>query len=107
MLLTAKNIGFAYRGNPIIQQMDLIVNPGELLMIIGPNGAGKSTLLSLLARENSLEQGQIYFKDTPLKNWEEAKLAHHKAKFSQEHNPSIGLPVRDIVLMGRYPYFSS
>lgn len=107
MILTAKNISFSYRNKPILQQVNLNIKSGELLMITGPNGAGKSTLLSLLANENQLEDGSIYFKKVLLENWEDVELAHHKAKFSQEHNPSIGLPVKDIVLMGRYPYFSS
>lgn len=33
---------------PILKDIDLTINPGEILTIIGPNGAGKTTLLQII-----------------------------------------------------------
>lgn len=34
---------------PVLDDIDLVLRPGELLTVVGPSGAGKSTLLSLLS----------------------------------------------------------
>lgn len=107
MLLQADGLSYSPRNLSIINQVDLNIAKGQVLMIVGPNGAGKSTLLSLLAKENDPNSGQIWLKQQQLENWKEKDLARTKAKFSQEHNPSIELTVKEIVLMGRYPYFKS
>lgn len=107
MIIEAKNISFSHREHQILKQVEVSVDEGELLIIIGPNGAGKSTLLSMLAHENREPGSAIYFKNKLFKNWDKHDLAHHKAKFAQENNKEINLSVKDIVLMGRYPYFNS
>ncbi len=106
-MITAKKLSFAHRDFQILKGIDVSIKPGELLIIIGPNGAGKSTLLSMLANENAGKEDVIYFKQKKFEEWNPRILARHKAKFSQEHNADIGLAVKDIVLMGRYPYFKS
>lgn len=105
-MLEAQNISYAHRKFSILEGIDVAVRPGELLVIVGPNGAGKSTLLSLLANEMS-GGDTVFFKKKLFKDWNSKELAHSKAKFSQSNSPDIPLTVKDVVLMGRYPYFSS
>lgn len=106
-MIRAQNLSFSHRNMRILDQIDLHVDRGQMLVIIGPNGAGKSTLLNLLANEKASPKDEIYFKGKHFADWDAQTLAHHKAKFSQEHNNDIGLQVKDIVLMGRYPYFKT
>lgn len=106
-MICTKNLSFSHKTIRILNQIDVQVDQGEMLGIIGPNGAGKSTLLYLLANEKSFPANNIYFNGKSFKYWDTQVLARHKAKFSQEHNSDIGLLVKDIVLMGRYPYFKS
>src|SRR5690606_9861797 len=80
----------------------------EFLAIVGPNGAGKSTLLNVLANELKSHQPEsILFKNKTFRDWDLKTLAHNKAKFSQHNSNDIPLLVKDVVLMGRYPYFHS
>jgi len=106
-MLTAQNISYAHRKFTILENIDVTVSYGELLVIVGPNGAGKSTLLSLLANEIDKHEEPIYFKKKTFKQWDAKELAHAKAKFSQSNSPDIPLAVKEVVMMGRYPYFNS
>lgn len=106
-MIKTENLSFAHKNKIILKPINLEVKKGELLIIIGPNGAGKSTLLQLLANEIPASKGQVCFKQKNMRHWSIKKLALHKAKFSQAHQNDIELCVKDIVMMGRYPYFNS
>jgi iron complex transport system ATP-binding protein len=106
-MLEAHKISYSHRKFAILENIDVSVNYGELLVIVGPNGAGKSTLLSMLANEIGKDEEPIYFKNKTFEEWDSRQLAHHKAKFSQSNSHDIPLTVKDVVMMGRYPYFQS
>ena len=106
-MLQAHKISYAHKKVPILDSIDVTINYGELLVIVGPNGAGKSTLLSFLANEIKGEKDAIHFKKKTFTNWNPKDLSKHKAKFSQQNSNDIPLSVKDVVMMGRYPYFNS
>jgi ATP-binding cassette subfamily B protein len=56
-----RGIRFAYpgTGRPVLDGLDLTIEPGELLAIVGLNGAGKSTLIKLLAGLYRPDAGRI------------------------------------------------
>ena len=47
--LVARGVGFRVRQRDLLRDVDLRVEPGEIVALVGPNGAGKTTLLRLLA----------------------------------------------------------
>jgi iron complex transport system ATP-binding protein len=106
-MLNAQNISYVHRSFSILENISVSVNYGELLVIVGPNGAGKSTLLSVLANELAKHEQPIFLKKKTFKEWGDKELAQSKAKFSQSNSNDIPLSVKDVVMMGRYPYFSS
>jgi len=53
-----KNFG----GLSAVNQVDFILEEGELQSIIGPNGAGKSTFFKMISGELSPSEGKIWFK---------------------------------------------
>ncbi|MGO1200463.1 MAG: ABC transporter ATP-binding protein/permease [Dermabacteraceae bacterium] len=53
-------VGFSYRpGVPVLQDVDLILEPGTVTALVGPSGSGKSTLAALLARFHDVQTGAI------------------------------------------------
>ncbi|SFI14452.1 ATP-binding cassette, subfamily F, uup [Tindallia magadiensis] len=49
-VLEAKEVSFSYKeGKPILQDVNFLLKPGEIVGIVGKNGTGKSTLLQLMA----------------------------------------------------------
>jgi len=48
-LIAARGLCRAFAGLPVLDGVDLDVEPGDVMAILGPNGAGKTTLLRILA----------------------------------------------------------
>ncbi len=57
--LELRGIGFDYGPLTVIDSLDLVVSPGELVVCVGPSGCGKSTLLSLLAGHVQPTRGSL------------------------------------------------
>ncbi len=48
-LLQLSDIALTFGGNPLLDGLDLIVQPGDRVALVGRNGSGKSTLMKLMA----------------------------------------------------------
>ena len=48
-ILSLNNLSFTYSHPPLLENIDLRVEPGERIGLIGRNGAGKSTLLKIIS----------------------------------------------------------
>ncbi len=62
MLLSVKDLSFAYIEEFIIKDLAFHINENEKIALIGNNGAGKTTLFKILTDELSAGSGQIYKK---------------------------------------------
>ncbi len=55
-----RGVGFAYRGGPpVLQDVDLTVEPGQTVALVGPTGAGKTTIANLIARLYEASAGAV------------------------------------------------
>jgi ABC-type multidrug transport system fused ATPase/permease subunit len=54
-----EGVTFAYGHVPVVQNVDLLVRPGEILALVGRTGAGKSTIAKLVARLHDPQAGRI------------------------------------------------
>ena len=58
--ISFKDVSFRYLPDtPLIDDLDLEVQPGQTVAIVGPTGAGKTTLVNLLMRFYELDRGSI------------------------------------------------
>ncbi|MDR5659595.1 metal ABC transporter ATP-binding protein [Serpentinicella sp. ANB-PHB4] len=99
--LDIKNLSVSYNSKTALENIDVAVEPEQLVGIIGPNGAGKSTLIKAVLGLLKPEQGQISFFGQPLKK------SHKKIAYvPQQSDIDLDFPitVEEVVLMGRYPH---
>ena len=55
-----ENVDFSYSPDkPLIENMNLHVNSGDMIAIVGPTGAGKTTLVNLIMRFYEINSGTI------------------------------------------------
>ncbi len=59
MILSLENVSYKYAVNPILDQVNFVVNENDKWGVVGLNGAGKSTLLKLMAHVEKPDSGSI------------------------------------------------
>ena len=63
-----ENVSFSYTPETaVLQEIDLVIQPGEVVAFVGPTGAGKSTLADLIPRFYDPTAGRILLDDHDLK----------------------------------------
>jgi len=72
-MLNIKQLSVAYEVIPVLHEVDLTVNKGEIVALVGSNGAGKTTLLNTVVGMMQPRSGDIAFNDVSL-----VKLPPHK-----------------------------
>ena len=99
-----ENLTVGYNRQPLIRDICLNLNKGEILVLIGPNGAGKSTILKSIIRQLQPIGGMVYLDGEDLSALSEKERAKRLAAVQPGHTPVELLTVYDVVSMGRYPY---
>jgi len=66
-LLECRGLAAGYGAVAVVRDIDLRVEPGEVVALIGPNGAGKTTTLLTIAGELPPIAGEVVFRGVPTK----------------------------------------
>ncbi len=88
-LLTLRNISLAFGAAPLLDGIDLQIEPGERLCLVGRNGTGKSTLMKLLNGELQADGGEVI-----------SSQGLRVARLTQEVPHELSGPVFDVVAGG-------
>jgi ABC-type branched-subunit amino acid transport system ATPase component len=64
-LLAARGLAAGYHGHPVVEDVNLEVGAGEVLVLLGANGAGKTTTLRALAGELAPIAGEVLVDGVP------------------------------------------
>jgi len=59
--LKLEKIEKQFYGIPVLKDINLVLNSGEIHSIVGENGAGKSTLMKIIGRVFKPDGGTIYY----------------------------------------------
>jgi len=85
--ITLSSVGFRYREDPVLKDVDLIIEPGGVVALVGPNGVGKSTIAYLVLGFYRPQIGRLYADDQPYDDLDIMHLRRQIGVVSQ--NPII------------------
>ena len=96
-----KNVSFQYnQGDVVLENINLEINPREVVALVGPTGVGKSTLVSLIPRFYDTTAGQVTLDGEDLKDLELSGLRQQISMVLQDVFLFHG-NVRENILFGR------
>ena len=101
-LLSVRGLRAGYDGLPVVRNLDLHVDEGEVVALLGPNGAGKTTSLLTISGVLATLSGEVRLFGTSTKG----RRPHHLARQGLGHVPEdralfFQLTVRDNLRLGR------
>lgn len=99
--LRLEAISFGYDPTaPVLRELDLRIEPGQVVALVGPSGAGKSTLFSLLLRFNMAQEGRVWLDGHDIRDLRSAELRRAVALVPQTTNLFSGT-VAEAIRFGR------
>ena len=93
-----------YDKKPLIKDICIGIEKGEIVTLIGPNGSGKSTILKSITRQLKLVGGNVGFDGKNLHELSFRELSTKMAVVLTERMKPELMTCHDIVATGRYPY---
>lgn len=105
-ILEIENLTYKIDDSLISDGINIKFEENTFTGIIGPNGSGKSTLLKQIYRVLKPTEGKIFFDGIDIEDISSKKMARQMAVLPQENQSDFDYTVRDIILMGRFPYHS-
>ena len=95
------DVSFSYDGTtPLIEHMNLTVEPGQTIAIVGPTGAGKTTLVNLIMRFYDLDAGSITLDGRDIASFPRGELRSRIGMVLQD-TWLFGGTIRDNLAYGR------
>ncbi len=100
--ISFENVSFQYSegGKQVLQDINLTINPGEIVAIVGANGSGKSTLVKLLCRLYDPTNGKITYNGKPLRDYKISDLRREISVMFQDYS-NYYLSVKNNIWFGR------
>ncbi|MFM8524183.1 MAG: ABC transporter ATP-binding protein [Cyanobacteriota bacterium] len=99
--LALEGVSYGYDpARPVLQDLSIVVEPGQVVALVGPSGAGKSTLFSLLLRFNIAQVGRILLDGHDLSSLRARDLRQAVALVPQQSRVFSGT-VADAIRFGR------
>lgn len=89
---------------PIIEDINVQANAGELICFMGPNGVGKSTLLRTICGLQDPLMGTITINNQPVDSIKAKEFSKLISLVLTDRINVGNMSAYDLVVMGRYPY---
>jgi ABC-type multidrug transport system fused ATPase/permease subunit len=80
-----RDVCFSYTpGTPVLEQVSLVVEPGQTVALVGPTGAGKTSIASLVARFYDVDAGAVLIDGRDVRAVTQRSLRSQMAIVTQE-----------------------
>ena len=100
-LLEARGLTKRFGGVTALNDLDLSIEPGDVIGVMGPNGAGKSTLLKTLLGEVRPDSGDVLLDGRSVLGWPTHQIARSGvALANQVPRPFLRLTVAQNIQVG-------
>jgi branched-chain amino acid transport system ATP-binding protein len=94
-VLETRKLCSGYSGQPVVHDLDLKIEAGEVVALLGPNGAGKTTTMLTLAGELRPLSGEVLFNGQPTKARLHRRARNGMSYVTEERSVFKGLTTRD------------
>ncbi len=88
-----------------LEDIDLELSDGEIIVILGPSGSGKSTMLNLLSGLDNPTKGKLYYYDNKITHYTDLELTNYRREhlgfIFQSYHLISNLTVEENVLLGK------
>ncbi len=88
-----------------LENIDLEITEGEVVVILGPSGSGKSTLLNLLSGLDNPTKGKIYYYNDKITHYTDLELCeyrkNHLGFIFQSYHLIPNLTIEENILLGK------
>ncbi|MEV8637431.1 ABC transporter ATP-binding protein [Streptosporangium sp. NPDC051023] len=91
-------------GTPILHEVSLAAESGQVVGLVGPNGSGKSTLLRTVYRSLRPESGDVRLDGHDVWAWPSRTAARRIAAVLQDDATPPTMTVAEVVELGRTPH---
>lgn len=102
--LDCRGLDVAAGGRALVRQLELTLEPGQLLAVLGRNGAGKTLTLLTLAGLRGPDSGEVLLDGRSLASWSPRQRARRVGMLLQDQGEPFPATVMETVLSGRYAH---
>lgn len=102
--LVVAGLGVDIEGRHIVQDVDFVAHPGQVVGILGPNGSGKSTMLRSIFHSRRPTKGTVTVDGVDVWARDTKWSSRHISVVLQETPAEFPLTCGEIVRMGRTPH---
>lgn len=93
-----------YNGIPLISDIDISVDRGQILTLIGPNGSGKSTILKSITKHLKKLGGTVYIENGSIDSMTYKQMSTKVSVVLTDRLKPEMMTCWDMAATGRYPY---
>ena len=98
--IEARGLSAGYGEHAVIQELDLVVLPGEVVALLGPNGAGKTTTMLTLAGELPPLSGEVLIDGVATTSPLHRRARNGLTFVTEEKSVFMGMSTRDNLRVG-------
>ena len=83
-LVTFEKVDFSYDERPLLQKVNVVIQPGQVVALVGRSGSGKSTLVNLLLRFYEPQAGRVLLDGDDIQDLSRTDLRRQVALVTQQ-----------------------